>query len=69
MEDKLKEGSEVIVKGARVSNEKNYMKLKIVEVTDVTYYIENLDTSHRFRKSIYDFENDFKVVEILKEYK
>ena len=39
------------------------IKIKILEVTDKTYYIRNLDSESNFRKLKEDFDSYYKIIE------
>ena len=58
-------GSTYIFKGKKASNDKTYNKFKILEVTDATYLIKNIDAKTEFRRGIVDFNYDYKPVEVI----
>lgn len=58
-------GSTYIFKGKKASNSKTYNKFKILEVTNTTYLIKNIDTGTEFRRGIVDFNYDYKPVEVI----
>lgn len=58
-------GSTYIFKGKKASNNKTYNKFKILEVTDTTYLIKNIDAETEFRRGIVDFNYDYKPVEVI----
>tara|TARA_R110002012_G_scaffold309161_1_gene516014 strand:- start:272 stop:520 length:249 start_codon:yes stop_codon:yes gene_type:complete len=58
-------GSTYIFKGKKASNNKTYNKLKILEVTDTTYWIKNVDSDTEYRRGIVDFNYDYKPVEVI----
>lgn len=39
------------------------MKIKVLEVTDKTYYIHNLDSENKYRKLKEEFDRDYKIIE------
>lgn len=61
----IREGSTYIFKGKKASNNKTYYKFKILEVTDTTYLIKNIDAETEFRRGIVDFNYDYKPVEVI----
>jgi len=62
-------GSTYIFKGKKASNDKTYNKFKILEVTDTTYLIKNIDAETEFRRGIVDFNYDYKPVEVIETNK
>lgn len=58
-------GSTYIFKGKKSSDHKTYIKFKILEVTNTTYLIKNIDAERVFRRGIDDFNYDYKPVEII----
>ena len=60
------ENNTYIFKGRRIGNSKNYSKCKILEVTDKTYLIKNIDTQSEFRCGIVDLFQEYELVEHLK---
>lgn len=58
-------GSIYIFKGKKASNDKTYNKFKILEVTDTTYLIKNIDTETEFRCGKVEFNYDYKPVEVI----
>lgn len=58
-------GGIYIFKGKKASNNKTYNKFKILEVTDTTYLIKNIDAETEFRCGIVDFNYDYKPVEVI----
>jgi len=62
---KITAGSTYIFKGKKANNDKTYNKFKITEVTDTTYYVENVDKKISFRCGIVDFNYNYKPVELI----
>ena len=58
-------GNTYIFKGKKAINDKTYNKFKILEVTDTTYLIKNIDTETEFRRGIVDFNYDYTPVEVM----
>ena len=61
MEEKIEVGGVYIVKAYNTVT-----KITILEETQTTYYIENLDTKTKYRVLKYDFENKYEVKEKIK---
>jgi hypothetical protein len=59
------ENNTYIFKGRRIGDSKNYSKCKILEVTDTTYLIKNIDTQSEFRCGIVDLFREYELVEHL----
>ena len=62
---KITQGSTYIFKGKKASNDTTYRKYKIIEATDVSYLIKNIDADVEFRLGIVEFNYDYKPVEII----
>jgi len=62
------QGNTYIFKGKNASNDKTYIKYKILEITDTTYLIKNMDTDIILRVGIVDFNYDYKPIEIIKSH-
>ena len=56
-------GNTYIFKGKNASND--FVKYKILEITDTTYLVKNMDTGIEFRVGIVNFNNDYKPIELL----
>lgn len=64
----ITKGSTYIFVGKKALNNRNYSKFKILEVTETTYLIKNIDADVTFRSGIVDFNNDYKPVEVIESY-
>ncbi len=64
----ITEGSTYIFKGKKASNDTTFIKYKILEVTDTTYLIKNIDVDTEFRIGIVNFNYDYKPVEVIETY-
>lgn len=62
-------GSTYIFKGKRAHTDKTYNKFKILEVTDTTYLIKDMDVETEFRRGIVDFNYYYKPVEVIETNK
>ena len=61
----IKVGNRYIIRGERPSNNRDFFKIKILEITDYTYLIKDLDAGVTYRSGIHNFNNDYKVLEAL----
>jgi hypothetical protein len=69
----FKQNEVYIIKGKQPSNRSTYMKVRILEVTDKTIFVHNLDalqsefSNGKFRMSITDFKTQYEVLEKVNE--
>jgi len=61
----ITQGNTYIFKGKKASNDTIYRKYKILEITDTTYLIKNIDTNTEFRLGIVEFNYDYKPTEVI----
>lgn len=64
----ITQGSTYIFKGKKAGNTSTYLKIKILEITNTTYLIENKDTKAIYRRGISEFNYDFKPIEVIETY-
>jgi len=67
-EIKITPRSVYIFQGIHPSNVTEFFKFKIIEITEETYFIENMDSGCFLRIGISDFNNKYKPVEVLKDF-
>lgn len=65
---KITKGSTYIFVGKKAMTRNEYSKFKILEVTDTTYLIKNIDADRSFRIGIVDFNYDYKPVEVISSF-
>jgi len=63
---KIIENKTYIFQGNTTISSTEFFKFKILEVTEKTYFIENVDTGSKFRMGIENFNYNYKAVEIIK---
>ncbi len=56
----MKQGNIYIVREGYIYSP---FKIKILEVTDTTYYIHNLDNNSKWRITIADFQGKYRIIE------
>lgn len=60
----IMQGCTYIFKGKEACNDRTYLKLQILEVTDSTYLILNVDSEVKYRRGIVDFNYDYSPIEV-----
>lgn len=61
----ITEGTTYIFISTRTLSRNEYSKFKILEITDTTYLVKNVDAGVTFREGKEEFNNSYEPVEII----